>query len=65
MTNVQTTTHHDEDSSHIEVRDMYRRLVTVAELLKKSTHEHTHAIEIVQPEEYKKHRNPKLLYRDV
>lgn len=53
MTNVQTTTHSDEDSNHIAAREMYRRLITVAELLKKSPHEHTGSTEIMQPEREK------------
>lgn len=53
MTNVQTTTHNDEDSNHISAREMYRRLMTVAELLKKSTHEHTGTLETVQLEREK------------
>lgn len=49
MTNVQGTTPNDESSSHIPARDMYKRLITVAELLKKSAREHTGNTEIMQP----------------
>lgn len=53
MTTMQTTAHKDEDLNHLAAREMYRRLMTVAELLKKSTHEHPGTLETVQLEREK------------
>jgi hypothetical protein len=36
MTNTQRTLPGDEDPSHIKTHDMYKRIMTVAELLKNS-----------------------------
>lgn len=48
MTRVKEAVSNDKGSNHIQARDMYRRLMTVAELLKKSPHEHTDTTEIMQ-----------------
>jgi hypothetical protein len=53
MTRVKETVSNDKGSNHIAAREMYRRLMTVAELLKKSTHDHTGTLETVQLEREK------------
>jgi hypothetical protein len=53
MTNAQATLPGDEGSNRIKTHEMYKRLMTVAELLKKSTHQQIDSVESKQPEREK------------
>jgi len=53
MTNAQRTLPGNEDPSHIKTHDMYKRIMTVAELLKKSAHQQPSSEETMQPEHEK------------
>ena len=50
MTAIQETLPDDESSSRVKTHEMYKRLMAVAELLKKSAHRQNDTVEIQQPE---------------
>lgn len=50
MSNREGAGSSDENSTNIKTREMYKRLIAVAELLKKSSQQH---VEIQQPESEK------------
>jgi hypothetical protein len=50
MTNIPETLPGDEGLSQVKTREMYKRLMAVAELLKKSAHQQNDTVEIQQPE---------------
>jgi hypothetical protein len=50
MTTKQEKLPVDEGLSRVKTHEMYRRLMAVAELLKKSSHQQSDTVEIQQPE---------------
>lgn len=50
MTTIQEKLPGDENLSRVKTHEMYKRLMAVAELLKKSAHEQNDRVEIQQPE---------------
>lgn len=50
MTIIREALPNNEHSSRIKTHEMYKRLMTVAELLKKSAHQQNDTVEIQQPE---------------
>lgn len=50
MTTIQETLPGDEGLSRVKTHEMYRRLMAVAELLKKSAHQQNDIVEDQQPE---------------
>lgn len=53
MTTKQEKLPIDEGLSRVKTHEMYRRLMAVAELLKKSSHQQNDTVEIQQPEDEK------------